>query len=81
MPIYEYHCKKCGTTSEFLVGVGQEKTEIKCQKCGNIELEKIFSKTVIATSSNIIGSQHGKTCCGRNERCDSPPCLDGGCKR
>ncbi len=81
MPLYEYQCKKCGTTSEFLVGVGQEQTEIKCRKCGSTELEKIFSKTVIAKNSNIIGNQHGKTCCGRDERCDKPPCSNGVCNR
>lgn len=81
MPIFEYQCKQCGTTSEFLIGISQEKTKIKCRKCGSTDLEKIFSKTVIAKSSNILGSQHGKTCCGREERCDKPPCADRKCQR
>jgi putative FmdB family regulatory protein len=81
MPIYEYQCKKCGNTSEFLVGVGQDQVELKCKKCGSLKLEKIFSKTVISKTADIIGNQHGKTCCGRDERCDNPPCSDGVCKR
>lgn len=82
MPIYEYQCKSCGKISEFLVGVTQRKTEIKCKHCGSRELNKIFSKSFISRGGNLIGSQGGQTCCGRTERCDTPPCSDGGiCNR
>ncbi len=82
MPIYEYQCKSCGKISEFLVGVTQGKAEIKCKHCGSRELNKIFSKSFISTGGNLIGSQGGQTCCGRTERCDTPPCSDGGiCNR
>ena len=82
MPIYEYKCKDCGRISEFLVGVVQDKVEIKCSHCGSKKLEKIFSKSFISTSGHLIGSQGGKTCCGRDERCDKPPCSDDDvCKR
>jgi putative FmdB family regulatory protein len=82
MPIYEYKCKDCGKVTEFLVGIGKEQPEIKCNFCKSKRLEKIFSQSFISTSSNIIGSQGGKTCCGRTERCDTPPCSsDGVCKR
>ncbi|MBS4015880.1 MAG: zinc ribbon domain-containing protein [Candidatus Latescibacteria bacterium] len=80
MPIYEYQCKKCGTDSEFLIGVGQDQAELKCKNCGSPELEKMFSKTAIG-KNNIIARQHGKTCCGRDERCDTPPCSGGACQR
>lgn len=82
MPIYEYKCRDCGKISEFLVGVGQGKAEIKCNSCGSKELEKIFSQNFVSTGSRIMGSQRGKTCCGRDERCDTPPCSSGGvCRR
>jgi len=82
MPIYEYKCKNCGKVNEFLVGVGQENVEIKCNWCGSKELEKIFSRSFISMSGRIVGSQEGKTCCGRDEPCDTPPCSDGGvCRR
>lgn len=81
MPLYEYRCNNCGKISEFLVGVTQEKVEIKCKYCGGKELNKIFSKSNVS-SGHLIGSQGGKTCCGRDERCDTPPCSDGGvCRR
>jgi len=82
MPVYEYQCNNCGKISEFLVGVTQEKVEIKCKYCGSEELNKIFSKSNVSRSGHLIASQGGKTCCGRDERCDTPPCSDGGiCKR
>jgi len=82
MPIYEYRCTKCDKISEFLVGVGQEETEIKCKHCGSSEMTRIISATFVSSGKGIIGSQHGKTCCGRDERCDTPPCSDDGtCRR
>jgi len=82
MPIYEYKCKDCGKISEFLVSVGQGTSEIKCKFCKSKNLDKIISSSFVATSGHIIGSQGGKTCCGRTERCDTPPCSDVGvCKR
>jgi len=82
MPIYEYRCQDCGKITEFLVGVTQERTEIKCSACGGKNLNKIISPGFISTSGNMLGTQKGKTCCGKDERCDSPPCSNNGvCKR
>jgi len=82
MPIYEYKCRDCGKISEFLVGVTKDAVEIKCSFCNSKNLDKIFSQSCVSTSGHMIGSQSGKTCCGREERCDTPPCLEGGvCRR
>lgn len=82
MPIYEYRCAKCSKVSEFLVGVGQEETEIKCKYCGSEEMTRMISAPFVSIGKGIVGSQHGETCCGRDERCDKPPCsADGACKR
>ncbi len=32
MPLYSYICKECGEKFDLLVGMTQEKTELKCQK-------------------------------------------------
>lgn len=78
MPIYEYQCARCDKISEFLVGIGQGGVEIKCRHCGGKELNRIFSKSHVSTSKAGSGSHNGKTCCGRDERCDKPPCSDDG---
>ena len=83
MPIYEYECRDCGKRSEFLVGVLEGEVKIQCGHCGSEHLDKVFSQ--VASSVRQSGSQQGKTCCGRDERCSTPPCHtygnDGRCVR
>jgi len=78
MPIYEYVCEACGEVSEFLVGVGQGDAKIGCRHCGSSQLKQQLS----VSGFSMRGSQAGKTCCGKEERCDTPPCsIGGGCRR
>jgi putative FmdB family regulatory protein len=83
MPIYEYECLDCGKRSEFLVGVVEGEVKLQCGHCGSERLEKVFSQ--FAGSRGSAGSTKGKTCCGRAERCETPPCHahgnDGACVR
>jgi putative FmdB family regulatory protein len=73
MPIYEYKCKKCDKISELFI---QKQDEvIKCPYCGSKEMEKVFSSSYII---HMGSSSPRKTCCGREERCDSPPCSSKG---
>jgi putative FmdB family regulatory protein len=79
MPIYEYHCNNCGTISEFLVGVSPKDESITCKQCGGSRLEKVIS---ISHTLKSGGRSPSQTCCGREERCSTPPCSTGGsCKR
>ncbi|MEW5692922.1 MAG: FmdB family zinc ribbon protein [Candidatus Hydrogenedentota bacterium] len=82
MPIFEYRCEDCNKITEFLEGVGQGMVEKKCEHCGSWKLTRIFSKSYVSVSGNVIGSQNSRTCCGRTERCDTPPCsVNGTCVR
>jgi putative FmdB family regulatory protein len=82
LPIYEYKCQDCGKTTEFLVGVGKDAVKVLCSHCGSRNVHKMVSQSFVARSGSIVGSQHGKTCCGRDERCSKPPCRDEGtCSR
>jgi putative FmdB family regulatory protein len=82
MPIYEYLCKACGKVSEFLVGVGQGEATIRCRYCGSSHVNQKLSVSSFSMHSSRTGSQAGKTCCGKEERCDTPPCsTGGGCRR
>jgi putative FmdB family regulatory protein len=79
MPIYEYRCETCGTLSEYLVGMGKDDPVI-CRQCGSHEMNRILS--VSSFSLQPDGRVSGRTCCGREERCDTPPCSNGGtCRR
>jgi len=78
MPIYEYECRDCGKISEFLVGVVKDEVEMLCTHCGSRNLDKILSQSFVARSGKLSGPQYGKTCCGRDERCNAPPCEDEG---
>jgi putative FmdB family regulatory protein len=76
LPIYEYECRDCGKTTEFLVGIVRNAVKIICSHCGSKNLQKKISHNFVAKSGSIVGSHSGKTCCGREERCSKPPCGD-----
>jgi putative FmdB family regulatory protein len=78
MPIYEFRCNNCGAISEFLVGGGSRGELLNCKQCRGSQLEKILS---VSHSLKSGGRSPGHTCCGREERCSTPPCsTDTGCK-
>lgn len=72
MPIYEYNCGACGAQVEIFLR-SREQTP-RCPECGAVLTDKLMS------ASNILSGQTrrepGHTCCGREERCDKPPCSD-----
>ncbi|MBW1800317.1 MAG: zinc ribbon domain-containing protein [Deltaproteobacteria bacterium] len=79
MPIYEYQCEACGTICEYLVGVGDDEG-IKCSHCGSSSMNRILS--VASFTLQTEQRMPGRTCCGREERCETPPCSSGGaCRR
>ena len=79
MPIYEYRCQACGGISEYLMGVGGGEP-VRCKSCGGEEMHRILS--VASVSKGSSGIMPGQTCCGREERCQVPPCSGGeGCRR
>ena len=72
MPIYEYHCADCGQTFEALV---RAEGTVRCPDCGGSALDKLLTAATVLSgwTSRLAGS----TCCGRSERCGTPPCSDG----
>lgn len=66
MPIYEYHCEKCGKDSELLVRNSEEHPT--CPDCGSVKLTKKFS--VFAASGKPTGGHVHHGGCG---------CHHGGC--
>ena len=78
MPIYDYRCRVCGKITEIIVTGSDDREPRSCPECGSREVERLLSAPVL-----LKGHQHsGGTCCGREERCDRPPCSSGGkCQR
>nr|MBC7244456.1 zinc ribbon domain-containing protein [Chloroflexota bacterium] len=74
MPIYEFRCQACGAKFEVWLRTPQD--VVACPACGATLLEKqVSAPAVVGTRSS---DEVGRTCCGREERCERPPCSDGG---
>ncbi|HEX9046612.1 MAG TPA: zinc ribbon domain-containing protein [Verrucomicrobiae bacterium] len=71
MPIYEFHCEKCGSDSEILVRSADWKGT-KCPHCGSAKLDKKFSTFAAAGGGGASGGAcemaprrgGGGGCCG-----------------
>ncbi len=80
MPIYDYRCRECGEVTEIFQKGSEPEEPIVCSNCGSKRLERLLS--VPAAIVMADSSTKGRTCCGREERCDTPPCSDDGtCRR
>jgi len=79
MPIYDFRCHVCGEVSEFLVANFSDSRTLECPKCDSRHLERLISApSLLRDKANAPGI----TCCGRTERCETPPCSTGeGCHR
>ncbi|RLE10204.1 zinc ribbon domain-containing protein [Candidatus Aerophobetes bacterium] len=69
MPLYRYKCSRCGEEFVRLIRA-QDKEEIRCDKCGSSDLERLISKFSIGrgktgkNSSSRVSSC--STCSARN---------------
>ena len=61
MPIYSYACKDCGHKFDSLVGIISEKPELKCEKCGSENIEKLLGSFSVGSSGDKAGSS-GESC-------------------
>jgi putative FmdB family regulatory protein len=85
MPTYEYECGSCGHRFERFQRM-TEKPLRKCPDCGKPVRRLIGAGAAILMkggSSRGGGNScslesTGSTCCGRDQRCGTPPCGGGG---
>jgi len=78
MPIYDYKCRECGRVSEIFLR-SPDSEDIKCPDCGSNNLERLISASYMI---KMNAPMPGTTCCGRAERCETPPCSTGDvCRR
>jgi putative FmdB family regulatory protein len=73
MPLYEYRCRACSTKFEVLV---RTSSRVTCPHCGDSAVEKLLSTPAVLSGQTARLAGH--TCCGREERCNAPPCSTGG---
>jgi len=52
MPIFEYRCGDCRRRFSLLVGVVAGSTEMKCPRCGGVQLQKLISRFAMARSED-----------------------------
>lgn len=44
MPIYEFRCQRCHNIFELLALKKDDSVEVKCPKCGSLEIERVMSR-------------------------------------
>jgi putative FmdB family regulatory protein len=67
MPIYEYHCDKCGSDFEELVSRSEEHT-VKCG-CGSARVQRVLSAFAVGGSGDSASVEPGPCgACGAPER-------------
>jgi putative FmdB family regulatory protein len=72
VPIYDFKCRECGKVSEVFVRSTDQ--VVSCPHCGSNAVERLISSSyMIRTDAPAPGA----TCCGRTERCETPPCSTG----
>lgn len=80
MPIYEFKCRNCGRVFEVFFQSRENYSLPRCPECESLTTEKIFSPPARVWKESP--SSKGSTCCGRSERCDTPPCsITGSCRQ
>jgi putative FmdB family regulatory protein len=86
MPTYEYKCEQCGLEFERFQKITDEPLQ-SCPQClgrvrrvlspgGGIIIKKSGGFPAGDPRSNTSATKCGRetTCCGREERCEKPPC-------
>ena len=71
MPIYEYECRKCGTSFEALI-LGRE--EPVCEQCGSKRLKKLVSTFAAVGSGEAMPPCKGSSPSCARSVCDSGLC-------
>jgi len=74
MPIYDYKCRDCGEVSEMFLHGADNAKPLVCPVCGSESMERLISGSYVLQTEM---RPPGRTCCGKAERCETPPCSTG----
>jgi putative FmdB family regulatory protein len=80
MPTYEYQCDSCGHRFESRQAM-REAPLAQCPACGGAVRRLPAAPAVLAKHGRADGGgcafeARGRTCCGRDTRCDTRPCEE-----
>ena len=75
MPIYEFQCTDCGEKKEILFRSSDEKVEMKCDKCGSENLQRVLSSTNFSVSGGGSGSGAGTGATSSTHNCSGGSCT------
>ena len=78
MPIYEYRCETCGTTTEALRRVAQADEPIACGQCGGQQTQRCHSVFAAGSSGASGGAMSSLPMQGGCCPCGDP---NGPCNR
>jgi putative FmdB family regulatory protein len=73
MPIYEFQCADCSEKKEILFRSNDEKVEMKCEKCGSENLQRVLSSTNFSVSGGGSGAASGAT--SSTHKCSGGSCT------
>ncbi len=59
MPLYEYHCKKCGKQFENVVAISEADKKQVCPYCGGKNTEKLISLFAAKPASSSSAGMPG----------------------
>lgn len=74
MPYYDFYCEKCGHEFEELLGVNDDRSNIKCPQCKSKKVQRNFGNISMGVSK---GTGSSSAC----SSCDEPGCgsCSSGC--
>ena len=81
MPTYVYECQKCHLRFELSQSMNDPPAR-ECEECGGHVRRVITGGAGVivkggeARRPSCSFAERGVTCCGRDTRCDSPPCRE-----
>jgi putative FmdB family regulatory protein len=81
VPTYEYLCTKCGQRFDLFQSMSAPPAE-SCPECGGPVERQIGAGAAILVrggsretrGQRAAACDRSTPCCGRDERCDAPPC-------
>ena len=77
MPIYEYHCDKCGKQFEVVTMSMSEKANAVCPKCKSKKTSKMMSKFGRGKYASLDSGSSGSTGAASSSGCAS--CSSSNC--